>query len=69
MTGEIKISPTFDARSCAAVVPGFCVIHNDDGIIFAGPLRDAPRSPVGVTIELNPVDFETLRKAVEKSRH
>ncbi len=59
---------TFDAAPCEGVCVGTCVMLVDDKIVYAGPLKQAPKAD-GKMILLHAEDFEKLRVVVEKKRH
>jgi hypothetical protein len=58
----------FDAAPCEGVQIGTCVMLVDDKIIYAGPLKKAPKAD-GVTVLLHADDFELLKARVDKGRH
>lgn len=60
--------PTFDAAPCEGVCKGTVVMLLDNTIVYAGPIKGAPKSD-GKTILLHAEDFERLRAHVEKRRH
>jgi len=63
-TDTDEVGPAqFQAVSCNAIQPGICVVIKDTEIIYAGPIREC-RTPSGVEVLFNPVDFESLRELI-----
>lgn len=60
--------PMFNAAPCEGVCKGTVVMLIDDRIIYAGPLKGAPKADDKMIL-LNSEDFELLRAHVEKRRH
>jgi hypothetical protein len=58
----------FNAAPCEGVCVGTCVMLVDDKIVYAGPLKHAPKAG-GMMILLHSEDFEKLREHVERKRH
>mgnify|MGYP001558474598 CR=1 FL=1 len=58
----------FYAAPCEGVQIGTCVMLVDDNIVYAGPLKNAPKAD-GMTILLHADDFEFLKSRVDKHRH
>lgn len=59
----------FDATPNEFIVQGHCVMVDDAGeICYGGPIRRAPTA-AGKLVFLHPIDFDVLRKAVERKRH
>ena len=57
-----------NAALCESVVAGTCVMLVDGSVVYAGPIKDAPDTS-GKLVLLNSVDFEKLKKLVDRRRH
>lgn len=59
----------FNAGINDSIVPGNCVMIDDDmEICYGGPIKGAPNTG-GKLVLLHSLDFEKLKHAVERKRH
>ena len=61
-------TPMFDASPCDGIAPGICVMLEDGGIVYAGPIKGAPDS-AGKHVLFHATDFERLRAHVDRHKH
>lgn len=58
----------FNASICEGIVTGTCVMLQDDQIVYAGPIKGAPKVQ-GLMVLLNAADFEKLKTVVDRHKH
>jgi hypothetical protein len=59
---------TFEAAICEGVRQTYCVLLDNDRIVYAGPIRTCPEI-TGMTLLLHAADYNLLAEHVQKKRH